>query len=103
MCGARAHRCRRQRSHGRAIPWGLVPLVPGVVALEVGTFGDGGLPEWTVGVRGFLTAPEDQAVPTAKGPRSRTEMFRLSIEYVTGWRRGPGVPASGGNDEQHDD
>ena len=75
---------------------GLVPLVPGVVALEAGTFGDGALPEWTVGVRGFLTRPEDQAVPTAKGRMSAApEMFRLSVEYVTGWKYAHRSPASG--------
>jgi hypothetical protein len=68
----------------------LVPLVPGVVALEAGTFGDAALPGWTVGVRGFLTRPGDGTAPASKGHLSvPPEIFRLSIEFVIGWRQAP--------------
>jgi hypothetical protein len=70
----------------RACLGNLVPLVPGVVALEVGTLGDGKQAEWTVGVRGFLTGPRAEVVPAAKEPPGASpEMFRLSLELVTGW------------------
>ena len=72
---------------------GFVPLVAEVVALEAGTFGDGALPEWTVGVRGFLTGPEEGTGPASKGRMNTPpETFHLSIEHVTGWKNAHQVP-----------
>ena len=76
---------------------GFVPLLPGVVALEAGTFGGGALPEWTVGVRGFLTGPEEGTVPASKRRMNAApEMFRLSVEYVTGWKNASIGPCPAG-------
>jgi len=65
-----------------------VPLTSGsVVALEAGEIG-GDLPgDWTVEVRGFLTASNDEAALVARNQIPVAEVeFRLSTEEVRGWR-----------------
>jgi nitroimidazol reductase NimA-like FMN-containing flavoprotein (pyridoxamine 5'-phosphate oxidase superfamily) len=65
-----------------------VPLTSGsVVALEAGEIG-GNLPgDWTVEVRGFLTASNDESALAARiqFPVAGVE-FHLSTEEVRGWR-----------------
>jgi Pyridoxamine 5'-phosphate oxidase len=65
-----------------------MPLTPGVVALEAGTFGATEDPHWTVLVRGFLTAPAGGTAPaTGAQPSEPPGTFCLSTELVTGWRQ----------------
>jgi hypothetical protein len=77
---------------GRAIP-----LTTGaVVALEAGAT-DHGLPaEWTVEVRGYLTARSDDVEPARRSRFAADDgEFRLSTEEVSGWR-----PVLGGANER---
>jgi hypothetical protein len=67
----------------------LVPLAPGVVALEAGTFGTGTPSPWTVSVRGFLRRTEDAVPASEPGLVAPAEMFHLSIECVSGWTNAP--------------
>jgi hypothetical protein len=65
-----------------------VPLPSGsVVALEAGGIGGDSPLDWTVEVRGFLTASNDEETLTARHqfPVADVE-FHLSTEEVTGWR-----------------
>ena len=64
-----------------------VPITSGsVVALEAG--GIGGPPEnWTVEVRGFLTARDDEVALAAQNQFPVADgKFHLSTEEVSGWR-----------------
>ena len=87
----------------------LVPLVPGLVAPEVGTLGNGGPAEWTVGLPGFLTGPPAEMVPFEKRPpKTSPEMLRLSLELVTGWTQArvappPRLSHGAGRDEGAED
>ena len=64
----------------------VFPLLGGaVVALEVGTLGDGPTPEWVVEVRGFLSPTADDAVPRS----ASSGQLRLSADLVMGWRLRP--------------
>ena len=64
-----------------------VPLTGGtVVALEVGGIDDDSRSGWTVEIRGFLTAWNNDAGQDAKRLFATSEgEFRLSTEEVSGW------------------
>ena len=67
-----------------------IPLpAESVVALEVGTLGEGGAEEWTVEVRGFLRANPtgEQTTDGDRGPGPAGPDFWLSTEVLTGWVR----------------
>ena len=59
-----------------------IPLPVGsIVALEAGTLGEGRPDEWSVEIRGVLTANSDS------GPRAIDAEFLVSTEMITGWAR----------------
>jgi hypothetical protein len=66
---------------------GAIPLSAGaVVALEAGTSGEGLATEWTVEVRGFLTADNDSTSPAPLAELIPSPgRLHLSTEEVSGW------------------
>jgi len=76
----------------RSLLGDAVPLQEGnVVALEVGTFGDGRYDEWSISVRGVLRRIPPQSAEEAALTQvlCRAPLFALSMELITGWTRTP--------------
>jgi hypothetical protein len=62
-----------------------VPLPDGsIVALEAGTLGEGRADEWSVEIRGFLTA---NTLADSDRQRVNSSEFQLSTEVLAGWER----------------
>jgi hypothetical protein len=74
----------------RSLLGDAAPLQEGnVVALEVGTFGDGRYDEWSISVRGVLRriSPQGGEEAALTEVLYRTPLFALSTELVAGWTR----------------